>query len=221
MTPTTQWAMALLLATVGISGVHATGAHAGAAVYQCKGDVFQDHPCDGAVGAAPAPLTAPARPAYDKQALERELDRLQALGVGMIQRTLPKAQPPRVAPVPKANDFFKPQPPLSYMQREAREQAISARLLAQTEHHNAVSVVKLSQFIEQQERQCGGPLAELPTVGMSDETFRQCTMLARFGEIDQIVVSEANGVPLRLYVFPTAKVRRVYSIDGVVTAIKP
>lgn len=216
MIPLNRWTITLLLAAVGVFSAHADDA-----VYKCKGDVFQDHPCAGAIRVAPAPSTAPAQPAYDERALERELDRLQALGVGMIQRTLPAAQPPRVAPVPKTHGLFKPPPRLSRGQRDARDRAITARMQAQTEHNNAVSAAQLGQIIEQQQQQCGGELAKLPTVGMSDETFRQCTMLARFGEVDQIVVGQAGDVALRLYVFPTAKVRRVYAIGGVVTAIKP
>jgi hypothetical protein len=216
MRPLKRWRIALLLAAAAVFSARADDA-----VYKCKGNVFQDHPCNGAIPASTAPSTAPPRPAYDARALERELDRLQALGVGMIQRTLPVAQPPRAAPAPKTHDFFKPQPRLSHMQREARDRAMTARLQAQAEHNNAVSAAQLGQIIERQQQQCGGELAELPTVGMSDETFRECTMLARFGETNQIVVSQAGGVALRLYVFPTAKLRRVYSIGGVVTAIKP
>jgi len=215
MTPTVRWTITLLLAATGVFSARADDA-----VYKCRGDVFQDHPCDGAVPAAPASSTVPPPPAYDERVLERELDRLQALGVGMIQRTLPETQPPRVAPVSKMHGLFKPEPRLSRMARELRDRAITARMQAQAEHGNAVSAAKLGQAIEQQEQDCGGELAKLPTVGMSDEAFRQCTMLARFGEVDQIVVSQADGVALRLYVFPTAGVR-VYSIGGVVTAIKP
>lgn len=218
MTPTTRWSMALLLAAAGITCACATGADG--KVYQCHNNVFQDHPCDGSAG-APPPSAPPARSTDEVQALERQLDRLQALGVGMLQRTLPKAQPPRVAPAPKADEFFKPQPRLSYLQREAREEAISRRLQAQTEHHNAVSVAQLGQITERLGQQCGGALADVPVVGMNDETFRQCTALARFGELEQVVVSEAHGVPLRLYVFRAPGLRRVYTIDGRVTAVRP
>jgi hypothetical protein len=148
MRPLKRWRIALLLAAAAVFSARADDA-----VYKCKGNVFQDHPCNGAIPASTAPSTA--------------------------------------------------------------------RLQAQAEHNNAVSAAQLGQIIERQQQQCGGELAELPTVGMSDETFRECTMLARFGETNQIVVSQAGGVALRLYVFPTAKLRRVYSIGGVVTAIKP
>lgn len=226
MKHTGRWMLAWVL--LAGSTAAAPAAPADQAVYRCKNNVFQDHPCPGAstgastAAAVPRPSAAPATPSYDEEALERKLDRLQALGVGLIQRTLPKAHPPAPAPEPKAHELFKPQPRLSWMQREARERAITARLQAQAEHGNAVSVVKLGQIIERQEQQCGGKLADLPSVGMSDEAFRQCTMLARFGGANQIVVSEENGMALRLYVFPTARlIRRVYSINGVVTAIRP
>ena len=68
---------------------------------------------------------------------------------------------------------------------------------------------------------CGGRVPDLPHVGMADDYFRRCTALARFSATSQIVVAEDHGVPLRLYVYPSGKVRRVYSVDGTVTAVQP
>ena len=56
---------------------------------------------------------------------------------------------------------------------------------------------------------------------MSDKAFRECTIKARFGGVQQVVALEHEGVALRLYVFPEGPARRVYSIGGVVTAIRP
>jgi hypothetical protein len=39
--------------------------------------------------------------------------------------------------------------------------------------------------------------------------------------VTQLVLSQDGTVPLRLYVFPSAPASRVYSIGGMVTAVKP
>jgi hypothetical protein len=219
-----RWLVGLVVSAAAASPVQA--AHQDAAIYQCKINgqaVFQDQPCAGAPVTAPpseAPLTSPKK-SYDEAALERKLDHLQALGVGLIQHAPPKAQPRPETPKPQGPDYFKPRPRPSWQELEQREEAITARLQAKAEHDNAVAAAQLSQDQEAMHQRCGEKLVDLPSVGMSDEAFRQCTMLARFGGITQIVVSEENGMPLRLYVFPAAKIRRVYAVDGVVTAIKP
>lgn len=84
---------------------------------------------------------------------------------------------------------------------------------AQVQHQRRDRVPGLAMSIGRRGHRSQGAL--------SDETFRNCTLLARFGVATQIVVSEDDGVPLRLYVFASGKVKRVYSIGGVVTAVKP
>jgi hypothetical protein len=68
---------------------------------------------------------------------------------------------------------------------------------------------------------CGSQLAKFPTVGMTDKMFRECTTYARVNLASQVVVSDDGDgkIPLRLYVFNNTP-RRVYSIDGVITAIQ-
>lgn len=174
--------------------------------------VFQDRPCPGAGETVGQALDRQAH----YQALERRLDQLQAQGAGLVQRA-----PPRPASKPQAGggDRLWPQ---SWDERQAQRRIEDARIQEQTEHHNAVSAARLTQMGQQMQQACGvDKLPEVPTVGMSDEAFRHCTLLARLGGVTQVVVSEDAGVPLRLYVFPSGKVRRVYSIGGVVTAVKP
>lgn len=214
-----RWLLGLVLTMAAMACAHAAPQDAG--IYHCKVNdqtVFQDHPCAGSV-VTPPPSPAPKK-AYDEMALEHKLDRLQVLGVGLIQHHPPGAQqPPKGEPLYPAG--FKPMGRMSVEGYQRLQDDWTARLTAQAEHNNAVSAAKLSWDEEQQQQSCGDKLADLPSVGMSDEAFRQCTTLARYGNITQIVVSDEDGMPLRLYVFPMAKIRRVYSIDGVVTAIKP
>ena len=44
------------------------------------------------------------------------------------------------------------------------------------------------------------------------------SIYARCGGVEQTVATDDTGTPLRLYVFPG---RRVYSVGGVITAVKP
>jgi hypothetical protein len=184
------------------------------AVNRCVVDgkvLYQDAPCQEqreTVGQG-------IEQAKHNELLHRKLDRLQAQGYGMVQRQ-PHAPPPR-AP---ESDKFVPQP-RSYAAREAEEDRISAEIQEQTERKNAESAAALTRILDENKQACGGKLLDYPEIGMSDETFRNCTIHARFGGVTQIVVSEDGNVPLRLYVFPTQQARRVYSIGGVITAIKP
>jgi len=152
------------------------------------------------------------------EALHRQLDRLQALGYGMVQRQpSPAPAPPSAAP---ASERFVPEP-RSHAAREAREARITAELQERSERKNAESAAALTRILDQNQQACGGKLIDYPALGMSDETFRNCTIHARFGGVTQIVVSEDGKIPLRLYVFPTERAHKVYSIGGVITAIKP
>ncbi|MGP1665357.1 MAG: DUF4124 domain-containing protein [Rhodanobacter sp.] len=117
-------------------------------------------------------------------------------------------------------EYFVPQPRSRSAERARRAQ-ISARLQEKTERSNAQSAAALTRKVDEIKQACGGKLIDYPALGMSDETFRNCTFHARFGGVSQIVVSEDGKIPLRLYIFPTERAQRVYSIDGVITAIKP
>jgi hypothetical protein len=79
----------------------------------------------------------------------------------------------------------------------------------------------LTQQLDAVQASYGGKLLDLPVVGMRDETFRNCTLHARFGGATQIVAVEEDGVALRLHIFPRGKAERVYSVDGLVTAVRP
>jgi type IV secretory pathway VirB10-like protein len=144
----------------------------------------------------------------------RRLDKMQARGVGLVQRAPPPPSPPR--PEDKA-------PSVLGHGREspAQRAAIMARLTAQTLEKNERSRQALVEQLNAVNEFCDGKLVDLPVVGMRDETFRNCTLHARFGGATQIVAVEEDGVPLRLYVFPRGRAERVYSVDGVVTAVKP
>lgn len=214
-----RWMLGLALAMAATAGAHAQPQDAG--IYRCKVNdqtVFQDHPCAGSVITPPSGQSP--KKTYDEAALERKLDHLQALGVGLIQHHPPGAQQqPKGEPL--YPEGFKPVGRMTPEQYQQLQNAWTARLTAQAEHNNAVSIATLSRDEEQQQQRCGDKLSDMPSVGMTDETFRQCTTVARHGLITQVVAIDEDGMPLRLYVFPTEKIRRVYAIDGVVTAIKP
>lgn len=124
--------------------------------------------------------------------LHRKLDRLAAQGYGMVQQL----------PAPVA-------PPVGSEWKE------------RTLRTNAESIAALTRVLDDAAKSCGGKLIDYPAIGMSDETFRKCTTHARFGGATQVVISEDGKVPLRLYIFPTERAGRVYSIGGVITAIRP
>ncbi len=151
-------------------------------------------------------LAADFSPA-DQQRLYKRLDRLQALGVGLVGQHAPKppasAQPEQASRLPS---------PFGLTQEAYRQQL---------ERHNEQAAASLSQHLAEVKNQCGGKLPDYPELGMSDEAFRLCTIHARYGGVRQIVVSEAGGVPLRLYVFSSERAHKVYSMGGVVTRIEP
>jgi hypothetical protein len=195
-----------------------------AVIYKCTEHgqpVFQDKPCPGM--AIATQQSTERKKAYDVATLERKLDRLQTMGVGLIQASRPQAPPrPATSAAPQNEDFHpKLRPRPSWGELDAETERETQRINAQNEHNNAVAASRLSQDLEQMQQRCGGQFLDYPYVGMSDERFRQCTKLARFGSATQVVATEDNGVPLRLYVFPAEKSCRVYAIDGVVTAVKP
>jgi len=145
--------------------------------------------------------------ALDEAARYRKLDRLQALGFGMLNQQAPK--PPEPADAHGASAPFS--------QQRITDGELRRRSIAQ----NAKSAAALTEALNRIKADCGGQLLEWPEVGMSDDVFRRCTLHARFGNIAQLVVSEDRDTPLRLYVFPSERAHKVYTIGGVVTAIRP
>ena len=175
---------------------------------------YQEQPCKESLETVGQGL---ARKEHYKT-LHQKLDRLAAAGNGLVRRQ-PAAQAVKRPPAPES-EYFVPQP-RSRADERARQAQISARLQEQTERSNAQSAAALTRTLDEAKQACGGKLIDYPALGMSDETFRNCTIHARFGGVTQIVVSEDGKIPLRLYIFPTERAQRVYSIDGVITAIKP
>lgn len=174
--------------------------------------VYQDAVCPGTGPTVAEDLERQER----NEALHRRLDQLQARGVGLVQRA-PATSPPVQTSEPD-------EPPPRLMRRRptpAEREAEGARLTAKTMAANEKSLIRLNQLVDGMTQSCGGKLPERPVVGMSDETFRNCTLQARFGGVQQVVALEYEGVPLRLYIFPRGKVERVYSVGGVITAVKP
>jgi hypothetical protein len=161
------------------------------------------------LGALGLPLwcLGPHALAADLQALHHKLDRLQALGVGMLRQHVPTPLAP---------------PEVDQRSGESATLPMSREELTQrTQAENARSAARLSEYMNQVQAECGNRLQRLPDLGMSDENFRQCTMHARMGGVYQVVVSEDAGTPLRLYVFRSEQAHKVYSVGGVITAIKP
>ena len=145
------------------------------------------------------------------------LDRLQAQGYGMVQRPSPR---PVKRPPKKEGEYFIPQP-RSYAAEMARQEEISAKIQEETLRKNAESAAKLTQRFNDINQACSGKLVDYPVLGMTEAVFIKCTIHANANWISQIVVSKDGDIPLKLYVFATPKASRVYSVGGVITAIKP
>jgi hypothetical protein len=169
--------------------------------------VFQDAPCEERGETVGQTLAKRSR----NEAYHRLLDDLAAQGEGRIHR-----EPVKATPLPAIEH---PRGP-SHTSSRSQRRDWAAKLTEHSERQNAESGARLTQMLEESNKTCGGPLARVPAVGMSDERFRNCTVHGRFGGATQIVAVEQDGVPLRLYIFPSRDVHRVYSVDGVVTAVK-
>jgi len=176
--------------------------------------VYQDAAC------APETIDQAFQAKSSREELHRELDLLQAKGVGMVGQ-----RPTKSEPEPKENSDGTEDGRFVGMSRSAfraKQEQQFQDMAKNTEKRNAESATKLTNILDEAKQACGGKLSKYPEVGMSDAYFRKCTMHARFGGITQVVVSQKGVIPLRLYVFGHAKeAQRVYSIDGVITAVKP
>lgn len=170
--------------------------------------VYQDLPCPQTGETVARGLERRQR---DEQR-HRLLDDMAARGVGLVSA----APPPPPRPAPEA--AWRPQ---SRAELEAQRRGRDERYQAETLENNRRAGERLTAIGNEMAQACGGPPAELPTVGMSDQAFRECTLKARFGGIQQVVAVEHEGVALRLYIFASPPAQRVYSIGGVVTAIRP
>ena len=189
------------------------------AINKCTVDgkpVYQEEPCASQGESMAQEMKRKARTVE----LERKLDWMQAQGYGLVQPRLPSA-PPSNGLRPGAEPYPEMPKGRDRIALDEWHKAIAARIREDSERKNAESAATLTSMLDQQKEKCGGTLPEVPTVGMSDEVFRNCTIKARFGGATQVVVSQDGMVPLRLYVFPNAPASRVYSIGGIVTAVKP
>jgi hypothetical protein len=96
-----------------------------------------------------------------------------------------------------------------------------AEIARKSQQRNQESAAQLTSILDEAKRKCGGTWFDYPEVGMSDETFRNCTTHARMGGVVQVVVDKYESIPLKLYVFSSSRAQRVYVINGVITVIKP
>lgn len=201
----------------GIAGLLAAfGAGPAPAIDKCLVEgrtVFQEAPCE-----EQRETVAQGRERQKRiEAYHAELDQLAAQGHGLRRETPAVAKVPERRETEAGDPMFKPK---SRSQIRAERDAAMARHREESERRNAESAARLTKMLDEAAEQCGGDPKQAPSVGMSDARFRTCTLHARFGGVRQVVAVERDGKPLRLYLFSSAP-HRVYSVDGVVTAIKP
>lgn len=183
------------------------------AVNKCVVDgrtVYQDAVCEEKRGTVAQDRERQKR----VDAYHRELDQLASQGHGLQRREA--APPPPAPPAKPEPEMFQPK---SRAQMRAEQDAAMARHQEKTERGNAESAARLTRMLEDMAAKCRADPKQAPRVGMSDAEFRDCTMHARFGGVNQVVAVERDRIPLRLYIFTNAP-QRVYSVDGVVTAIR-
>lgn len=188
------------------------GAGPAAAVHRCTIDgrvVIQEKPCPQSGETVRKNLER----RRSNEELHRMLDGMAERGVGLFARAAP-APTPRKASAPAWRHRTDAEL-LAERERQLERSAVEAM------EQNRRAAEQLDAIHKAMAQACGDPPALEPHVGMSDKTFRECTVRARFGGIQQVVALDHEGVALRLYIFPSGPVQRVYSIDGVVTAIRP
>lgn len=141
------------------------------------------------------------------------LDQMQAQGIGRA----PKAsapEPENIEPTQEGRI-----PPMSRLQFRQRLDNSYAEYAKQSARRNQENTERLGADLNKRSEGCGGKLIDHPVVGMSEETFRNCTIYARFGGLSDVYSEMFNNVPIRLYVFDSLRAAKVYSVDGVITAI--
>ncbi len=169
----------------------------------------------GAVEPAPQPLARlPLPPGHE--AAEHRLDVLAARGYGLVRRDPPAPEPAASRPADSA--FFVP---ATRGELRARRDAELVRANEEAARRNVDTQRRLDEDVEAMRATCGGTLADAPEPGMTDAAFRACTLAGRFGGPTQVVVAQDGTRPLRLYVLGAGRIRRVYSVDGVVTLVRP
>lgn len=186
------------------------------AINKCVVDgqvTYQDVPCEKEREIV---VQEPPRKEHNA-ALHRKLDRLAAQGYGMVQLLPPSVTPSR------DKQFEACQTPETKSRNEwdSYRACVDSMWQEKALRKNSESIAALTRLLDDAAKSCGGKLIDYPAVGMSDKTFRNCTIHARFGRATQVVVSEEGGIPLKLYIFPSERASRVYSIDGMITKIRP
>lgn len=171
-----------------------------------------------------AEATADGLPLQDINAQYQEkLDSLWAQDAGRIPPPLPA--PVSVLPDTSMAALPPPQrlPGMSKSEYRSRLAVYRAseldRLNAVSAKKNSESALKLGEFVSAAKKVCNENLTDGPAVGMSDEYFRDCTKLARFTSPTNLIDTEENGVPLRLYVYDTNQWQRIYVAAHVIIAI--
>ena len=155
------------------------------------------------------------------EAYHRQLDQLLAAGAGKTRPQKVDPPPPQRAAEDDTPQYFQTMP---RAQRRAKYRADAAaateRATAQARENNAANAVRLTAMLDEAKAACGGRLFDMPKLGMSDREFRECTTFSRFNPVQEVVAAHDGPLQLRLYVFSTAHPSRVYSVDGVITALK-
>lgn len=134
--------------------------------------------------------------------------------------SLLRATPPKAAEKTEGPEYFVPHRKRSSVEREAENTRWVAEKTEETRAANERNATRLNGMLDEMSQSCGKQMDEKLKVGMSDATFRNCTLHARFGGITQLVAANDGSTPLRLYIFRNTP-RRVYAVDSVITAIKP
>lgn len=205
---------ALVLALVSISS-------AALAAYPCTVDgrrTYQDKPCTNSAETVAQDLQA----RENTLRLHRKLDQLAEDGFGRMIPPRRTATP--IPPAPPASaepEYFVGRPRMSHAEREAKIRQSLASADAQARQKNQESAARLTEIFDHAKRDCGGALPNLPVLGISDEAFRMCTVFARTNTPYQVVVANEGTLLLRLYLYESQSIERVYTVGGVVTAIRP
>ena len=195
------------------------------AIHKCvvgNKTTYQELPCEQNLATVAQDLIK--KDSYE--VLHRRLDSMLASGVGVKSRADQKHQEPvtvqAVDPVasPQEDEKFQSQP-RSRSNRDAKQAEAGRQSYQDSLEKNAKASERMQNDYESMLKLCGGKTYKNPVIGMTDEQFRLCTLPNRLGAIEKVVVAEDKGVPLRLYVSPTQPASRVYTIGGMVTAVKP
>ena len=177
--------------------------------------------------AAPCMQASRIKVTEEDDAIYQQLDSLQAQGVGLVSREPPKNAPPqedddcrKLLPSATSGKFV-PQPRMYMDERLAKSREEDKKWEAYTKCRNKKATQKLTSLLDEENRSCEGGLTDYPAVGMTDAYFRNCTIYTRFGGVvQQVVASDYDSMPIRLYVFLNGPLHRVYSINGVVSQIR-